>query len=92
MNRHERRRAAKVKRGGASMTTTRTISETELAESRLDFEALVAAGYLVPTGKMRRDRQGVLQPVYVLRKYAAAMGLPLPPLLPVLPVPEDDLQ
>jgi hypothetical protein len=33
---------------------------------------------------MRPDRQGVLQPVYVAREVAAKMGLPLPPLKPLL--------
>jgi hypothetical protein len=62
--------------------------ETERAEFRLLFQAMVAAGYLVPTGEMRPGPQsGVLQPVYVLREYAAAMGLPLPPLLPLMPFP-----
>jgi hypothetical protein len=60
------------------------------AEHRLAFEALVAAGHLVPTGEMRPGPiTGELQPVYVSREWAVKMGLPLPPLLPLLPSPED---
>jgi hypothetical protein len=53
-------------------------------EGLLLHQKLVAAGYIVPNGEMRPDSKGVLQPVYVLREVAANMGLPLPPLKPLL--------
>jgi hypothetical protein len=37
---------------------------------------------------MRPDSKGVLQPVYVHRDVATKMGLPLPPLKPLLPEDE----
>jgi hypothetical protein len=48
-------------------------------------QTLVATGYIVPTGEMQPDSKGILQPVYVHRDVAAKMGLPLPPLKPLLP-------
>jgi hypothetical protein len=75
MNRHERRRQAKNDRE----------IERHRAEVRFALQELVAAGHVVATGEMRPGvRTGVLQPVYVLREVAAKMGLPLPPLKPLL--------
>jgi hypothetical protein len=75
MNRQQRRRQAKNDRE----------IERHRAEIRFALQELVAAGYVVATGEMRPGRRtGVLEPVYVLRKYAAEMGLPLPPLKPLL--------
>jgi hypothetical protein len=78
-------------RGILKINRTQIMTRTKRSKSQADllFEAMVAAGYLVPTGGMRPDRQGVLQPVYVSREWAVKMGLPLPPLLPLLPFPED---
>jgi hypothetical protein len=77
MNRHERRRQAKHERE----------IERHRAEIRFALQALVAAGRAVQVGEMP-DSQGVLQPAYVHRKYAAKMGVPLPPLKPLLPEDE----
>jgi hypothetical protein len=45
---------------------------------RITFERLIARGVAVPTGEMRPTSTGELQPVYVHRAWARAMGLPLP--------------
>ena len=47
---------------------------------RITFERLIARGVAVPTGEMRPTSTGELQPVYVHRAWARAMGLPLPRL------------
>jgi len=47
---------------------------------RIVWERLIAKGVIVPTGEMRPASNGELQPVYVHRAWARAMGLPLPPL------------
>ena len=68
MNRRERRRAEAQQRA------------QERGLLRIAWERLIARGVLVPTGEMRPGSTGELQPVYVHRAWARAMGLPLPRL------------
>ena len=76
MNRRDRRRAEAQQRA----------QERRLL--RIAWERLSAKGVLVPTGEMRPASTGELQPVYVHREVAKAMGLPLPPLRPACPACE----
>jgi hypothetical protein len=44
--------------------------EPSAAEFRATFQEMVDSGEIVPSGEMRPDRSGKLQPVYVLRRFA----------------------
>jgi hypothetical protein len=44
--------------------------EPSAAEFQANWQALIDSGEIVPSGEMRPDRSGKLQPVYVLRKFA----------------------
>jgi len=50
-------------------------------EVRIVLARLSAKGLIVPTGETQQAPNGEQQPVYVARRFAQEMGLPLPPLL-----------
>jgi hypothetical protein len=45
-------------------------AEQRYAEGLAAWQRLIDNGTIVPTGEMRPDRNGVLQPVYVHRDFA----------------------